>query len=223
MAATDFADAVSAVGVLNDSTRLALYRYVIAQDDAVGRDQVVQATGVSRHRVRFHLDRLAEVGLLDVEFRRISERRGPGAGHPAKLYRKSELEVAFTVPERRYEFVGRMLATACATAARGSVSLSDALERAARDAAGATDVQPGSGIPGAIEALASAGFEPQAVGQGYELTNCPYRAVAEAAPEVVCRTALCLVGALLDAAGASNASAHLRPAPRRCCVTVDCA
>jgi predicted ArsR family transcriptional regulator len=223
MAENALADAVSAVCSLNDPTRLALYQYVIAQGDAVGRDHVAQATGISRHSARFHLDRLADAGLLDVEFRRLSGRRGPGAGHPAKLYRKSDVEMAVTVPERRYEIAGHMLATAFATAAQGDVSLSDALKRAARDTARAMAGPTDRGLPGAIDKLADAGFAPRAVPEGYVLGNCPYRAVAEAAPEVVCGMTLDLVAALLDESGASRTSARLDPAPGRCCVTMSSA
>jgi len=45
----------------------------------------------------FHLDKLLEQGLLDVEFRRISGRAGPGAGRPAKLYRLSARQLEVTL------------------------------------------------------------------------------------------------------------------------------
>lgn len=35
---------------------------------------------------------------------------GPGAGRPAKLYRRSEREVGVSVPARQYELAGQLLA-----------------------------------------------------------------------------------------------------------------
>ena len=56
----------------------------------MGRDQAAQGVGVPTHTAKFHLDRLVDEGLLEVEFRRLSGRTGPGSGRPAKLYRRSD-------------------------------------------------------------------------------------------------------------------------------------
>src|SRR5215470_10018214 len=48
-------------------TRRALYRYIAAQSVPVGREDVAAAVGVPHHVARFHLDRLHEAGLLEVE------------------------------------------------------------------------------------------------------------------------------------------------------------
>jgi predicted ArsR family transcriptional regulator len=109
---------IERIAALADPVRRALYRFVSAQPDAVGRDAVATGVGVPRHVAKFHLDRLAQEGLLEVEFRRPPGRTGPGAGRPAKLYRRSPGAVAVSVPERRYEVVGRVLARAI-TEARG--------------------------------------------------------------------------------------------------------
>jgi predicted ArsR family transcriptional regulator len=61
-------------------------------------DQAAEGTGLPRHTAKFHLDKLVEEGLLEMEFRPLSGRRGPGAGRPTKLYRRSRQEVAVTLP-----------------------------------------------------------------------------------------------------------------------------
>src|SRR5918911_20308 len=53
-----------------------------------------------RDLAAFHLDKLVEAGLLEASFRRLGERRGPGAGRPAKLYRRGAGEVAASLPPR---------------------------------------------------------------------------------------------------------------------------
>src|SRR4051794_5362964 len=74
---------------LAEPTRRRLYEYVTSHREAVGRDQAAEELGLPRHAVKFHLDRLVEAGLLTPEFRRLSGRTGPGAGRPAKLYRRA--------------------------------------------------------------------------------------------------------------------------------------
>src|SRR3954466_5859120 len=99
-------DRVSAVGALDDPARRALLELVTARGEPVSRDEAAQALGLSRRATAFHLDRLAEAGLLTVEFRRLTGRTGPGAGRPAKLYRRADIEVAVSVPERHYDLAG---------------------------------------------------------------------------------------------------------------------
>ena len=58
----------------------------------------------------FHLDKLADAGVVEVRFERTSGRTGPGAGRPSKLYRRADDEVAASVPDRRYDLAGSLLA-----------------------------------------------------------------------------------------------------------------
>src|SRR5260370_27054776 len=80
--------ALGVIAVLGDPVRRRLYDYVAAQDHEVSRGEAAEATGVQRPLAAFHLDRLAEAGLVNVTFRRTTGRSGPGAGRPAKLYRR---------------------------------------------------------------------------------------------------------------------------------------
>ena len=109
MSADDFAAQVAGVSALADPVRRSLYRFVVAQPEPVSRDQAAAGLQLPRHTAKFHLDRLVEEGLLETEFRRLSGRRGPGAGRPAKLYRRGSRQVAVSVPERRYDVALRDL------------------------------------------------------------------------------------------------------------------
>ena len=71
----DFDRQVSGIAALGDPLRRALYRYVISRAGPVNRDQVAEGAGVARHVVKFHLDRLADEGLLAVEYARPAGRR----------------------------------------------------------------------------------------------------------------------------------------------------
>ncbi|HEY9382405.1 MAG TPA: hypothetical protein VIP80_02720, partial [Gemmatimonadales bacterium] len=98
---------IAGLAALEEPARRALYCYVVNRHAEVGRDEAAQAVGVSRTLAGFHLDRLVEEGLLDTSFRRLSGRAGPGAGRPAKLYRRSDRQLEVALPERRYELAAR--------------------------------------------------------------------------------------------------------------------
>ena len=87
----DLPGQLASVTVLSDRVRRALYLHVAGQDGPVGRAAAAAAVGVPRTVAAFHLDRLVEAGLLDVTHGRTTERRGPGSGRPAKLYRYTAL------------------------------------------------------------------------------------------------------------------------------------
>src|SRR5436305_8219169 len=102
------------VQLLTEPTRRAAYDVVRAARRALTRDEVAAATGISRRLAAFHLDLLAEGGLLTVDFARPPGRTGPGAGRPSKRYRVSEVEVEVSLPPRRYDLAARVLARAVA-------------------------------------------------------------------------------------------------------------
>ena len=99
----DLADQATGIAALAEPVRRELYEYVVAQQDAVGREEAAAGVGVAVHTAKFHLERLVQDGLLDVEFRRLTGRSGPGAGRPAKLYRRSDTEWSVSLPARRYD------------------------------------------------------------------------------------------------------------------------
>ena len=105
-------EAVAALSALDDPTRRGLYDYVCAQGRPVGRDEAATAVGIARTLAAYHLDKLAAEGLLTVTYERRSGRTGPGAGRPAKLYRRAASEHAVTVPPRQYELAAELLAAA---------------------------------------------------------------------------------------------------------------
>src|SRR6476661_7673579 len=122
---------VSAVAALAEPTRRRLYDHVVRQPAPVSRDEAAAATDDPRATVAFHLDKLVDEGLLDVVFERRTGRTGPGAGRPAKLYRRAECDVAVSLPERRYDLVGGLLAGALEEAQSTGEPPRDALARRA--------------------------------------------------------------------------------------------
>src|SRR4029079_13101422 len=111
--------------------RRALYVFVVAQRDAVSREQAAEGVEVPLHTAKFHLDKLVEEDLLDVEFRRLSGRTGPGAGRPSKLYRRSSRRLSVSLPERRYDPAGVVLASAIDRSMRDDLPISQAVHETA--------------------------------------------------------------------------------------------
>jgi predicted ArsR family transcriptional regulator len=212
-----------AIAALTDPVRRRLYECVASGTGPVTREQAAVGAGVPTHSARFHLERLVEVGLLEVTTARVSGRTGPGAGRPSKLYRPSPGERAVSVPPREYDLVGRVLAAAVERSLAGG-SLEDALAAEAR-AAGRQDGEKVAGDRGddldrTAAALAGRGFEPRRTGDALELGNCPFDALARDHTALVCGVNLDYVSGVVDGAGCCAARAELDPGPDRCCVRV---
>ena len=105
-------DALESVSALAEPNRRALYDFVVEQQDWVSREQAAEAIGLRRGIAAHHLDRLAEDGLLDTDYQRLTGRTGPGAGRPAKMYRRSRAEIDVSLPPRRYDLAGKLLSVA---------------------------------------------------------------------------------------------------------------
>lgn len=220
----DFASQVAGVGALAEPARRALYLYVVAQPEPVSRDQAAAGVELPRHTAKFHLDKLVADGLLATEFRRLSGRRGPGAGRPTKLYRRSDRQVAVTLPQRHYELAGRILAHAVEDASRDAVPVREAVQRSAATAGRrlAAAVEPPAGGASPLADLAAAlaphGYEPRVVDGSVVLANCPFHALAREHTELVCGMNLHLLTAVADELGHHDVHATLQPSADRCCV-----
>jgi predicted ArsR family transcriptional regulator len=230
MTSEDFARRVAGVAALAEPARRDLYLYVVASPDAVGRDEAAAGVGVPRHTAKFHLDRLVEEGLLETEFRRLSGRQGPGAGRPAKLYRRSAGEVAVSLPDRDYALAGQLMAHAIEESSRVGGSVLDALHRVAarhgevlgeqiRGNAGSRPSRERL-LTAACATLAAHGYEPRRQDRTVTLANCPFHALAEQHTDLVCGMNLALIDAVASRAGDGRLAAQLSPAPDRCCVVL---
>jgi predicted ArsR family transcriptional regulator len=212
-------DAVEAVSLLDEPIRRRLYEWVGAQPDAVGRDEAAGALGITRALAAFHLDRLARAGLLDTEFRRLTGRSGPGAGRPAKLYRRSDREVEVSLPERRYGLAAELFARALEQGTPDRAALT-AVAREAGVSLGRRRT-PRGGTQRALMVLADGGYEPVEDDDGtIRLRNCPFHALASAHRELTCGMNLSLTRGMLDGLGAAALSAELEPRPGWCCVVL---
>lgn len=215
---------VQSIAALGEPIRRALYRYVVAHDAPVGRQQAAAGTGIAHHLAKFHLDKLVADGLLDIEYARPPGRGGPGAGRPTKLYRRSTRDISVTLPGRRYDVAGQIMARAITAATQNATPLPDALHEAAhttgRDLVVDASRSPAASVQTITDVLAANGYEPRATEDAVILTNCPFHSLAESYRQLVCGMNLDLIDGMLDGLGSTDLCARLTPTPRRCCVTI---
>lgn len=213
---SDFEQRLGAVSALVDPLRRRIYDVVARSAEPVGREVVAAQAGIPRSTAAFHLDRLAAEGLLDVEFRRLSGRTGPGSGRPAKVYRRAEGDVSVNVPRRHYELAGEVMAQAIGRAVGEGVPVRDALHDAAavagrRLAATSVDL---------ADALEHAGLEPRADGDDTVLGTCPFHRLARENPAVVCDLNHALVCGMADAVGDDATRVRLDAGAGGCCIRI---
>ena len=151
---------LKALSLLDEPVRRRLFDWVLEQNRAVGREEASRALRISRPLATFHLDKLADAGLLDSGYQRLSGRTGPGAGRPARVYWRTEREFNVHVPERNYERAAELFATALEAHTGG-------LPTPLREAAGDLGKNLGqqerarSSTRRLMEALKAGGYEPQ--------------------------------------------------------------
>jgi predicted ArsR family transcriptional regulator len=212
------------LALLTEPVRRDLYDYVAARTDPVGRDEAARAIGISRGLAAFHLDRLAEAGLLDTTFARLSGRTGPGAGRPSKLYRRSAREFGVTLPPRDYEVPARLLAE---VVSGPDPSLGAALERArwagaelGRKVRRLGRTRSRKGLVAALQAeLRERGFDPQPEGQReLRFRNCPFDSLARDHTTLMCGMNHAMMEGLVEGIGVPRLEAVIDPNPGVCCV-----
>jgi predicted ArsR family transcriptional regulator len=140
--------------------------------------------------------------------------------------------VAASVPERRYDLAGSLLAMAVAESERTGTPVGTCLTAAAR-AAGRVIGEEASAATGSLAErhdrqqavlaiLGSHGYEPQLDERGeIALVNCPFHRLAQEHRTLVCGMNLDFLAGLIEGVGPGELSARLAPEAGYCCVRID--
>ena len=200
---------LDALGSLTDPTRRRLYVFVTRSSEPVGRDEAADALDIPRQTAAYHLDRLAEEGLVDVEFLRRSGRTGPGAGRPAKLYKRTDRDHEVSLPPRRYGLAARILLEAVSLGAVKRKDLTAAARRIGAEL----------GEEGLDQALRETGYDPVIEEGEIRFRNCPFHVLKTQDQRTVCNLNLGLVEGMLEGAK-DGRNAYLEPSDSYCCVRV---
>ncbi len=220
---------IAALAVLDEPVRRSLYLYVVARELEVSRDEAAQAVGVTHTLAGFHLDRLAEEGLLETSFRRLTGRTGPGAGRPAKLYRRSGQQLDVSLPQRSYELAARILAGAIeGSSARQTRNALTKTARMVGEGIGAearahAGTRPSKKrlIESMVAALSAHGYEPELEAGVIRLRNCPFHALVSEHRELVCGMNLALIEGLVAEPGLGRAVPVRDHKAGMCCVALE--
>ncbi len=184
---------------LGDNTRYAIYLELARSPRPLSTAEIASTLGLHSNTVRPHLERMRDVGLLDVEV----EARG-GVGRPQHRYRLTADAPSLGLEQPVFPLATRML---LGVARRAGLGAEEAIE-AGRDQ-GRLEGQPATGPDGCVEAverrLAELGFDPTAVATDEGVTlafgHCPFRELAEADPALVCGMHQGLVEGMVDSSG----------------------
>jgi predicted ArsR family transcriptional regulator len=220
------------VHLLAEPTRRRVYEAVRSARVPMTRDDVARHSGVSRRLATFHLDLLADAGLLTVDYARPPGRSGPGAGRPAKRYVAREVDVDVSLPDRRYDVAARILARAVdRSSARPNGDVRAEALTVAREegeAVGSSRRPPGrqrsarAALVAAAPALADLGYEPDLDEDVRRMTlrNCPFHAVVDVAPDLVCSVNGEFIRGVVDGLGCGRLDICGDGVPPDCCVTL---
>ena len=219
----DAAD-LTAVALLAEPTRQRLYLYLRERNEPVGREEAARHAGIKPRLAAFHLDRMADAGLLEVGYRRLSGRVGPGAGRPAKVYSVSPRSFSVDIPQTRYALAASMMATALSAGARadGAESLQDVATDVGKSLGDEIRQQArtkGARLEAVQRKLGQLGYEPRVQESGeWTMRNCIFSELSASHRELVCPMNAALVTGLLDGARVPSLHVERRKAPPGCCV-----
>jgi len=157
---------------------------------------------------------------------RLTGRTGPGAGRPAKRYRRGSRELSVTLPPREYDVAGHIMAQAINDHVSTGTPIAEALTQAAAahgEAIATSSRALDSGVDvldRCLRVLAEHGYEPRPVDRTVLLTNCPFHTLAKSHTQLVCRLNHALLGAFVHAMAPNVLEARLQPGENGCCVTL---
>jgi predicted ArsR family transcriptional regulator len=219
---------IERLALLEDPVRRALYKHIVRRGDYVSRDEAASALGIARGLAAFHLDKLADHGLLEVTYQRPDGRTGAGAGRPSKRYRRARRQISVTMPARDYELLAELLARALDAGMPEIVG--QRLENAARESgvALAAEARHIAGrrpsrrrlVEVGLEVLWRHGFEPHQRDGKVTLRNCPFHAVAYAHRDLVCPMNLALMSGFISGLNVTGVNAVCLPGEDGCCVSL---
>lgn len=191
---------------LGDNTRYAIYLELARSPVPRSTAEVAESLGLHVNTVRPQMERMREVGLLEVA----PDHRG-SPGRPQHRYSPAADAPALGLEPPTFPALARMLV---GVVARGGADVDDVLaagrEQGATEAGGAAAGDAASCVAALERMLARYGFDPETVpdeaggGATIGFAHCPFRELAEAQPALVCGLHRGLIEGFVDAGGAAQ-------------------
>lgn len=171
---------------LADDTRYVLYRELAASTTARSIAELAELVGLHPNTVRPHLDRLRDAGLVRVEV----DNRG-SVGRPQHRYSVVADAPSLGLEPPAFPLMAGLLANVAAVCEPGADEVAAVGRQHGRHAATTRLPQDPPGAEAVRAEMDDLGFEPVEHAGAGEVTiafaSCPYRALAEAFPELVCQ------------------------------------
>jgi predicted ArsR family transcriptional regulator len=207
-------DRLQVFKALGDNTRYAIYLELARSTVPLGTGDIAETLGLHPNTVRPHLERMREVGLLDVE----TDNRGQ-VGRPQHRYFLAAEAPSLGLESSAFRLLAGLLAGVAAAGGLGPDAIAEVGRAQGRADAGR---QPARGCVDALMAeLAELGFDPAAATDGHStsvaFTHCPFRELAEAFPDVVCHLHRGIVEGFVDAVGGGTVTEFATLADRDPC------
>jgi predicted ArsR family transcriptional regulator len=187
---------------LGDNTRYAIYLELARSPLPLSTAEIADVLDLHVNTVRPHLERMREVGLLDVR----SEASG-GVGRPQHRYSLAADAPALGLEPSPFPMLANVLLEAAHDAGLEPSDLVEAGENQGR-ADGRGWAEGTDAIEALIVEQARLGFDPEAVdleaGAVIAFAHCPFRAMAERHPDLVCSLHRGLVDGLVGELGGAE-------------------
>lgn len=188
---------------LGDNTRYAIYLELARSPVPLSTAEIADSLDLHPNTVRPHLERMRDVGLLDVD----ADSQGT-VGRPQHRWSLAPDAPSLGLEPSGFRLLARLLAGVAATAGLDSETVAQ-VGRLQGRAAGAARVAAGtqSCLEVLVDELADLGFDPAVGDDGsvttVAFTHCPFQELAEMFPELVCHLHRGIVEGILQ--GVPNA------------------
>jgi predicted ArsR family transcriptional regulator len=170
---------------LGDNTRYAIYLELARSASPLATAQIAESLGLHPNTVRPHLERMRDVGLLDV----LIEAQGT-VGRPQHRYSLASDAPALGFEPPAYPVLARMLLRLAAVAEIPAIEAIEAGREHGLALAARRPARELSCEDALVEELAVLGFDPESVtddeGTTIGFARCPFQELAEGNPELVC-------------------------------------
>jgi predicted ArsR family transcriptional regulator len=187
---------------LGDNTRYAIYLELARSPTPLATADIAESLGLHPNTVRPHLERMRDVGLLQVE----AQSRGE-VGRPQHRYSVAADAPSLGLEPPPMPLLARMLLGVAAVTKAGPDEAAEAGRVQGRAAAQEYDTE-GDGeacVAALVDELVQLGFDPAVAEEDgattVAFTRCPFAELAEAHPEIVCHLHRGIVEGFVEVSG----------------------
>ncbi|MBV9253001.1 MAG: helix-turn-helix domain-containing protein [Actinobacteria bacterium] len=200
---------------LGDNSRYAIYLELARSPVPLSTAEIADTLDLHPNTVRPHLERMRDVGLLDVE----TDNRG-AVGRPQHRYSLAADAPSLGLEPSSLRLLARLLA-GVAAAAGADAEQAAQLGRPQGKAAALSRAKGRSCVQALTDELADLGFDPAVADDGptttIAFTHCPFRELAEAFPDLVFHLHRGIVEGFVEQAGGADVEEFATLADRDPC------